>query len=100
MKLSPFKLDIDGGNLISDKGILEVMFNTNATLLTEKKSRQLINAGIDKISCSIDGYTKEFYEKIKPVKVDYIDTPMGAGFDISSNIPKPESTCGSSCSSC
>ena len=43
---------------------------------------------------------KEFYEKIKPVKVDYVDTPMGAGFNISSNMPKPESTCGSSCSSC
>lgn len=43
---------------------------------------------------------KEFYEKIKPVRVDYVDTPMGAGFNISSNMEKPESTCGSSCSSC
>ena len=43
---------------------------------------------------------KDFYEKIKPVKVDYVETPMGAGFDISSNMEKPESTCGSSCSSC
>jgi Fe-S cluster assembly iron-binding protein IscA len=43
---------------------------------------------------------KEFYEKIKPVKVDYVETPMGAGFNISSNMPKPESSCGSSCSAC
>ncbi len=43
---------------------------------------------------------EEFYEKIKPVKVDYVDTPMGAGFNISSNMTKPESSCGSSCSSC
>ena len=43
---------------------------------------------------------KDFYEKIKPIKVDYVETPMGAGFNISSNMPKPESTCGSSCSSC
>jgi iron-sulfur cluster assembly protein len=43
---------------------------------------------------------KDFYEKIKPVKVDYADTPMGAGFNISSNMQKPESSCGSSCSSC
>ena len=43
---------------------------------------------------------ENFYEKIKPVKVDYVDTPMGAGFNISSNMPKPESSCGSSCSSC
>ena len=43
---------------------------------------------------------KEFYEKIKPIKVDYIQTPMGAGFNITSNMPKPEVSCGSSCSSC
>ena len=43
---------------------------------------------------------KDFYEKVKPIKVDYMESPMGAGFNISSNMPKPESTCGSSCSSC
>ena len=43
---------------------------------------------------------KEFYEKVKPIKVDYMETPMGAGFNISSNMQEPESTCGSSCSSC
>lgn len=43
---------------------------------------------------------KEFYNKVKPIKVDYTETPMGAGFNISSNMAKPESTCGSSCSSC
>lgn len=48
-----------------DNGIIEVMFNTNATLLTEEKSRQLIIAGLDKIICSVDGYTKEFYESIR-----------------------------------
>ncbi len=48
-----------------DKGILDVMFNTNGMLLTEKKARQLIEAGLDKIIFSIDGYTKETYEKIR-----------------------------------
>jgi len=43
---------------------------------------------------------KEFYNQIKPIKVDFVETPMGAGFNISSNMPKPESSCGSSCSSC
>jgi len=43
---------------------------------------------------------KDFYEKIKPIKVDYMETPMGAGFNITSNMPKPEVSCGSSCSSC
>jgi Fe-S cluster assembly iron-binding protein IscA len=41
---------------------------------------------------------KEFYERIKPIKVDYVESVMGAGFSISSNMPKPESACGSSCS--
>ncbi len=40
---------------------------------------------------------KGFYEQIKPIKVDYIESAMGAGFNITSNMAKPESTCGSSC---
>ena len=38
---------------------------------------------------------KEFYERIKPVKVDFIDSTMGSGFNIESNMPKPASSCGS-----
>ena len=41
---------------------------------------------------------KEFFEKIKPIKVDYVESPMGAGFSISSSMPKPQMSCGSSCS--
>jgi len=41
---------------------------------------------------------KEFYERIKPIKVDYMESVMGAGFSISSNMPKPDTSCGSSCS--
>lgn len=48
-----------------DRGVLEVMFNTNATLLDENKARGLIDAGLDKIICSIDGCTKEVYEKVR-----------------------------------
>lgn len=47
------------------KGYIEVMFNTNAILLSEDISLALIEAGIDKIICSIDGYTKEIYEEIR-----------------------------------
>ena len=43
---------------------------------------------------------KEFFEKIKPVSIDYVTTPMGEGFNISSSLPKPkEGACGS-CTSC
>jgi len=47
------------------KGILEVMFNTNAVLLNEEMANKLIDAGLDKIICSVDGYTPEVYEKIR-----------------------------------
>lgn len=47
------------------KGIIEVMFNTNGNLLTEKKAKELIMAGLDRIIFSIDGYSKEFYESIR-----------------------------------
>lgn len=46
------------------KGIY-VHFNTNATLLTKNMSIALIKAGLDKIICSIDGCTKETYEKAR-----------------------------------
>ena len=48
-----------------DKGIIEVMFNTNANLLTEELAKKLIDAGLDKIICSVDGFEKEFYESIR-----------------------------------
>jgi iron-sulfur cluster assembly protein len=40
---------------------------------------------------------KELYERIKPIKVDYVDSYMGAGFDISSSLTMG-AMCGSSCS--
>lgn len=47
------------------KGIIEVMLNTNATFLNEELAKNLIEAGLDKIICSVDGYTKEVYESIR-----------------------------------
>jgi len=48
-----------------EKGILEVQFNTNGLVLSEQKSEELIKAGLDKIIFSVDGATKETYEKIR-----------------------------------
>ena len=48
-----------------ERGIMEIMFNTNATLLSEGTSKALIDAGLDKIICSVDGYTKEVYENVR-----------------------------------
>jgi len=47
------------------KGVIEVMFNTNATLLTETMAKRLIDAGLDKLICSVDGCTAEIYEKVR-----------------------------------
>jgi radical SAM protein with 4Fe4S-binding SPASM domain len=48
-----------------DRGLVDVMFNTNGTLLTEELSRQLLGAGLDKIFFSFDAHRKEEYEKIR-----------------------------------
>ena len=48
-----------------DRGILDVMLNTNATLLTEDLSRALLDAGLDKIFFSFDSHLKEEYERIR-----------------------------------
>jgi len=44
---------------------LSVAFYSNASLLTEKWARDLINADLDSITISFDGYSKEVYEKIR-----------------------------------
>jgi len=54
-----------------DKGIEDVILTSNAVLLTEKMSRDLINAGLDKLYFSFDTPHKEAYEKIR----------VGAKFD-------------------
>jgi MoaA/NifB/PqqE/SkfB family radical SAM enzyme len=44
---------------------LWVETSTNATKLTEEISRKLLNAGLDLIYLSMDGLTKETYEKVR-----------------------------------
>jgi radical SAM protein with 4Fe4S-binding SPASM domain len=52
---------------------IRTKFHTNATLLDEDKSRQLIAAGLDQISFSFDGYDKKTYEGIR-VNADFEKT--------------------------
>jgi radical SAM protein with 4Fe4S-binding SPASM domain len=60
-----------------EKGLVDVMFNTNGTLLTPDMSRNLLDAGIDKLFVSIDSPVAEVYEKVR----------VGAKFDqVVSNI--------------
>ena len=40
----------------------------------------------------------DLYDRVKPIKVDYVTSDMGSGFNIMGNIPVQPSSCGSSCS--
>lgn len=54
------------------RGILEVMLNTNAVLLDEEMSRELLDAGLDSIFFSFDSPYREKYNEIR----------IGADFDL------------------
>lgn len=47
------------------KGLVDVMFHTNATIMTEKIAKDLIEAGLDKIIFSMDSPEKETYESMR-----------------------------------
>jgi radical SAM protein with 4Fe4S-binding SPASM domain len=47
------------------KGVVDIMFNTNAALLNEKKSEEIINSGVDKVFFSFDSPYREKYNKIR-----------------------------------
>lgn len=48
------------------KGLIDIYLNTNGMLLSDKLSKKLLDAGLDRISFSVDGYTKEQYKKYRP----------------------------------
>jgi radical SAM protein with 4Fe4S-binding SPASM domain len=56
--------------LYAAKKNIKTRLHTNATLLDEKLSRKIILSGLDIISFSFDGYTKEEYERNR-VGADY-----------------------------
>ncbi|MCX7982394.1 MAG: hypothetical protein N2572_05755 [Syntrophales bacterium] len=42
---------------------------------------------------------KDLLKEVKPIQVDFITTPMGSGFRLTSALPSG-GACGGSCSSC
>lgn len=65
-----------------NRGLVDVYFNTNALLLTEEASGKLIDAGLDRLSVSFEGYTKSVYERSR----------AGSDYDtVLSNIEKMQS---------
>ena len=53
-----------------DRGVVDVMFNTNATMLTERLARELVESGLDKLFFSVDSPDREHYNEIR-VNADY-----------------------------
>ena len=61
-------LDQDLENYIKfarDHGFIDIMMNTNATLLSEERSRKMLGSGLTRLRFSLDAATKETYEKIR-----------------------------------
>ncbi len=56
-----------------EAGVVDVMFNTNATVLTERISRELIEAGLDKLFFSFDSPFRDHYNEIR-VNANYDKT--------------------------
>lgn len=66
-------LDKDIANKIKklkDVGIKKVRFVTNGQRLDDKLARKVLEAGIDEVMFSIDGFTKKTFETIR-VKLDF-----------------------------
>src|SRR5208337_4680307 len=49
---------------LKDRGIY-VLFNTNGTLMREKKSRELIEAGLDEMRISLDAAERKTFESVR-----------------------------------
>lgn len=56
-----------------DKGLTDVVLNSNANLMDEETSRKLIDSGLDAIYIGIDAFSQETYSKLR-VKGDYEKT--------------------------
>ena len=58
--------------LAKESGFVDIMLNTNATLLNEAISKKLIESGLTRLRVGFDGATADTYEKIR----------VGANFEI------------------
>ena len=36
---------------------------------------------------------KELFDQVKPIRVDFVDSPLGSGFQISSSLAKASGSC-------
>lgn len=55
----------------ASKNVLRVDTTTNASLLTPKRSLEIIDAGLDRLNISIEGVNAKQYEEFSGYKLDY-----------------------------
>lgn len=48
-----------------DRGLTDVVTNTNGVLMTDERARKIITAGLDAIYVGIDAFSKEVYDQIR-----------------------------------
>ncbi len=51
--------------IAKEHGFIDIMMNTNAVLLNEKKSEKIIDSGLTRLLIGFDGFSKKTYEKIR-----------------------------------
>ena len=56
----------------ADHGFIDIMLNTNGTILSEERARKILKSGITRLRFSLDAATKETYEKVR----------LGAKYDV------------------
>ena len=55
-----------------ESGVLDVMFHTNATIMTEKLADSLIQSGLDRIVFSVDSPDQHTYESMRLLRSSYL----------------------------
>ena len=72
-----------------DKGIPEVQFHTNATIMNEKLATSLIEAGLDNIIFSLDSPDKETYEAMRiKASFDSVQKNVHTFLDVKNSLNK------------
>ena len=60
--------------MAKEKGVMDVKLNTNAVLLTEEKSRQLLSTGLDQIVFSVDSAVPQHYKNIRGADLEIVSS--------------------------
>ncbi len=63
---------VDFIKIAKENGVVDAMFHTNGTIMTEKIAKNLIDAGLDKIIFSVDSPDKKTYEAMRLLRKSFL----------------------------